>query len=188
MLSTAGRILFGYRPILPWISYRAIKHLDKLIQPDWKVLEFGSGMSTRWLAPRCKTLVSIESNAGWHSHVTTILKSSGISNVEYHFADESAYHAGVLEKFPDGFFDFALVDGYNRAGCMKTSLRKVRKGGWVYLDNSDKIEGKPLGTQDIQNAEKLLIEHQKKTGGKPKYFCDLMPCYALVTEGVLGQV
>ena len=47
------RKFFGYRLDMPWISYRAQRKIARLIQPDWTILEFGSGMSTLWLARRC---------------------------------------------------------------------------------------------------------------------------------------
>ena len=37
----------------------------------------------------------------------------------------------------DESFDFALVDGYRRDVAVSTAIRKVRPGGFVYLDNSD---------------------------------------------------
>src|SRR5438874_13577508 len=62
ILTTLSLKLAHRRPELPWLGFRAIKHLDRLIKPDWRVLEFGSGMSTIWFARRCATLVSIKTH------------------------------------------------------------------------------------------------------------------------------
>jgi len=85
------RKFFNRRPKMPWISYRAIKKLDQLIQPDWQVIEFGSGSSTAWIAKRCGFLYSIEDHEQWHQFVSDQLKSQGISNIKYEFRIEDEY-------------------------------------------------------------------------------------------------
>src|SRR5438874_1854481 len=65
----ALRRLVGRRPILPWIPYPAIRRLAKIIRPEWRVLETGSGNSTLWLAQRVAYLRSVESNSGWYARV-----------------------------------------------------------------------------------------------------------------------
>lgn len=39
---------------------------------------------------------------------------------------------------PDRSLDFAVVDGASRAACVRKAIRKVKNGGYVDLDNSDK--------------------------------------------------
>src|SRR2546425_5977840 len=77
------------RRCLPWISYRAARDLHRLITPDWRILEFGAGMSTIWLAQRAKFVVSIESSPDWYQQVTVLLDRRGLMNVrlEYRSAD-----------------------------------------------------------------------------------------------------
>src|SRR5688572_29636823 len=52
LYTTAFTKLLGRRPELPWLGYRTIRWFDRNIRPDWHVLEFGSGMSSLWLARR----------------------------------------------------------------------------------------------------------------------------------------
>jgi hypothetical protein len=59
---SVARELWGYRPVLPWIPYPVLRHLKKRLRPEWRVLEFGSGMSTVWLAEHCQFVHSIETN------------------------------------------------------------------------------------------------------------------------------
>ena len=68
-VSTVLLRVAGIRPERPWISYRATRRIAALARPDWKAIEFGSGMSTLWLARRCGLVHSIESDAGWHGTV-----------------------------------------------------------------------------------------------------------------------
>src|SRR5438128_557439 len=68
-LSTFLLKTVGYRQQTPWLGYRAVRRLRTLLQPEWNALEFGSGMSSLFLAKRCKTVVSIESDKEWHGRV-----------------------------------------------------------------------------------------------------------------------
>lgn len=50
---------------VPWFTYPATRFLARLVQPHWKVLEYGSGNSTRWWAARTAAVVSVEHDPGW---------------------------------------------------------------------------------------------------------------------------
>ncbi len=184
LLSACLRVTLGYRERKPWLSYRAIKQIDLLLRPEWRVLEFGAGMSTAWLARRCKELVSIENSSAWFHVVETMLQSQHISNVDLYLRDKDMFH--ILDDFADGYFDFALIDGVSRAACMRTALRKVRHGGYVYLDNSDQYANNPDG--DTRIAEGILLSHLENRGLKPRYFVDFSPGNFFVSEGLLAQI
>lgn len=63
-----SRWLVDYRrraqPTLPWIPYRAISYLDSLADGA-RIIEFGGGGSTRYLAKRAATVTTVESNPVW---------------------------------------------------------------------------------------------------------------------------
>jgi len=63
------RIAFDIRPILPWISYDAIRAIQSHLRPTSRVLEFGSGMSTIWYALHAGTVYSVEDNEAWFSRI-----------------------------------------------------------------------------------------------------------------------
>ncbi|MDO8431610.1 MAG: hypothetical protein Q7S58_04285 [Candidatus Binatus sp.] len=125
LFSAIGARYFGYRSATPWISYRAVKFLDRAIERDWRVIEFGSGMSTLWLAERCGWLHSIESDPGWYRLVSSRLKQSG--SIRYELRGVEEYPD--VSDYPDGSIDFALVDGIWRAGCIEQVAPKIRRGG-----------------------------------------------------------
>src|SRR5882724_4113711 len=72
-LSTLLLKTFGYRQQTPWLGYRVVRRLRAVLQPEWKALEFGSGMSSLFLARKCATIVSIESDREWHGRVKALL-------------------------------------------------------------------------------------------------------------------
>ncbi len=177
-------LLFGYRPFIPWLSYRAIAALDELIQPQWKILEFGSGMSTRWLARRCSFLHSIENEPGWHQVVSRQLERERLDHVRYELRKRDSY--ADLQQYPNGFFDFVLVDGLMRSECVRQALPKIRAGGWIYLDNSDADPDSPGG--DMRIAEQLLHEAVASRQGSLRYFVDFAPTQFFVNQGALVQL
>jgi hypothetical protein len=50
---------------VPWITYSAARYLSRIVQADYRVLEFGAGNSTRWWAERVSEVVSVEHDPNW---------------------------------------------------------------------------------------------------------------------------
>jgi predicted O-methyltransferase YrrM len=166
------------RRCLPWISYRAARDLSLLIARQWRILEFGAGMSTVWFAQRAKFVVSVESNLDWYQRVTVLLDRRGLTNVrlEYRKADSCSGYAQIAGP---GTFDLAVVDGDCRDWCVETSLGLVRPGGYIYLDNTDQPQA------DRQRAEALLLQGPLEWH---RYYNDFAPGLVAITQGMLAQV
>jgi hypothetical protein len=144
----ARRKLTGKLPELPWVTYNAIRRLDALLDPSWRMIEFGSGMSTAWYARRVKSLHSIEDDPEWFARLSGTLPPE----VRYELRGPPAYWD--LSDYEDASVDCAVVDGVARAECVEAVLPKIRPGGWLYLDNSDKDMTRPDG--DLRRAEAAL--------------------------------
>ena len=182
--TTLLRVSTGWRPILPWISYRAMQKINKILTPDSVLMEFGSGMSTVWYSQRCKKVVSIEDNEQWYTKIDKEFKRRKINNVDYNLLMNENYYQ--LDEFADASFDFIVVDGSERGKCVASALKKLKPKGYVYLDNSDKYPNEEEG--DIRIAEKLLLQAVKERSGTVQYFVDLVPTYLVVTQGMLVQL
>lgn len=52
---------------VPWFTYGATQYLSKIVRPDYRVLEFGAGNSTRWWSARVSEVVSVEHDPCWAS-------------------------------------------------------------------------------------------------------------------------
>ena len=179
-----ARERWGYRPALPWIPYTVLRHLQKLVRSDWRVLEFGAGMSTIWFAERCQFVQSIESNGDWVEKVKALLERRGLTNVRLEHRNPSAEDAYVdLAGYQDASFDFVLIDAYARARCVAATTRLVKPGGWTYLDNTD------FGAQwePYAHAEKLLLEAAARVGGKATFYTGFAPAQCVANQGLLVE-
>ena len=123
------------RPNLPWWPFPAKEAIESLIQPNWNVIEFGSGSSTIWLAARARHVHSFEDNPEWYEKVRHRLSLQNLSNVTLRLRQGATFYD--LRDFEDHTFDLAIVDGYCRFGCVQAVLPKLKAGGFIYLDNSD---------------------------------------------------
>ena len=151
----------------PWMAFPAIDALEEFLTKDCKVFEYGSGGSTLFFANRVKEVVSIEHNCEWYNAVREEITKRKLQNVEYkliesifseqydrsQIADPSAYvsdddnsigltyeaYAKAITQYPDNYFDLVVIDGRVRPSCMFHALHKVKKGGILLLDNSERI-------------------------------------------------
>ena len=154
----------------PWIAPRATAILEQILTKDLKGLEYGSGISSVFLAQRIGHLVSIEHYESWYQKVGRLLKKYDLSNTDRqlvkpdkikklphkptkpelhemkygHTYLDYADYANAVRKFPDKHFDFVLIDGRSRVECMRSSLAKVKKGGFIILDNSERSHYDPI--------------------------------------------
>lgn len=48
----------------------------------------------------------------------------------------------AINTYSDNYFDFVFIDGRARNGCVIASLPKIKNGGYLMLDNSDRPEYK----------------------------------------------
>lgn len=152
---------------LPWITFEAIDFLKDIVRPEMKVFEFGSGGSTRFFTERVAEVHCVEHHEGWYKKVANELhphthldlrwipgmEPTGV--LEKKHEDESkdgldySSYASAISKFDDAYFDLILVDGKARNACIATSLPKLRRGGWLLVDNSNrKAYSKTLGNLD----------------------------------------
>ncbi len=178
------RMGLDLRPATPWISYDAKNNLAKrLNKENAKALEFGSGMSTVWLASQCAHVVSVEDYQPWFEKVTKELTQRRIANVTYVYAEkESEYctHGALQRNAP---YDFILIDGSYRATCAAFAVQGVSPNGVIYLDNSDKGPGGLPG--DVPLARDILRKFADFDDRKVVYYTDFAPTQLFAQQGML---
>ena len=134
---------------LPWMPYSTILKLNYIIKKDFNILETGSGGSSLFFLRRCNNLISVEHDKEWLKKLeknitqtsfkkrwTVVLKPlNGKSK------NESAY-LQFLKRQENESFDLISIDGRLRSESLKIVSHKVKKGGYLLLDNSDRNEYK----------------------------------------------
>lgn len=59
-----GKAVDAHGPV-PWFTYPATRFFERIIRPEYRVLEYGSGNSSRWWSRRVKEVVSVEHDPEW---------------------------------------------------------------------------------------------------------------------------
>lgn len=135
------RLLNTSRETGPWMVGGAVRRLNQLMQNDWAVLELGSGRSTEWYARRSNRVLSLESDRSWLEDVVGALDRAGLSHatVEYTSGD---YMVERVRRLPAQTIDVVIVDcdSASRLDCVVAARDKVRPGGYLVLDDSDREE------------------------------------------------
>ncbi|KYG71630.1 hypothetical protein EV198_2114 [Roseivirga ehrenbergii] len=153
-------------PELPWVNKDAIKVFHKLLKKNMNGIEYGSGISSIFFSKQLNSLNTIEHNKEWHNHVEQIIIEHNIKNIKLNLipADEpfedpklSSYeqfkmskedypvpdltfklYSDFIKKFEDESLDFVLIDGRARVTSALNSIPKIKKGGILVLDNSER--------------------------------------------------
>ncbi len=132
----------GVTPERPWIVPSAIGWLRRRIRRDWSILELGAGRSTPWFAARAGSVLSLEDNQFWAEWTRGRLDELGLDHAELRVAAVEALPEAV-PRLPDAAFDLVVVDfleapTVTRIDCLRPAMKKVRPGGYLLLDDSDR--------------------------------------------------
>jgi hypothetical protein len=150
----------------PWLAFAAIRFLESHLKSGMRVFEYGSGGSTAFYAKRVAEIHSIEHDSDWYERVCQSLNERGLDNCDVRYvgprpmdtskradpANPEDYaslfegfensdfteYAKAIDGFDDGSFDLVVVDGRARPSCAKHAMAKVKPGGYILFDNSER--------------------------------------------------
>jgi predicted O-methyltransferase YrrM len=142
-------------------------------------------MSTIWYAGRAGSVVSIEDCWPWYEKVQKLLRDNGLGHVDYRFAGDMHSYSD-LDAIADSGFDLIVVDGSHRDDCASVAIRLVRRGGAIYLDNSDRSAAPNQPAMVI--AEKTLRDFASRVGAEVIEITDFAPTQLFVNQGILLKV
>ena len=151
---------FDIKVVIPWMNFYACEFLKSKLRPGLQVFEYGSGQSTKFWIEHQARIISIEHDRSFYNH----LRKSITGSVEYkliepeiiygkymhdpgsshnfHSSDFKGYsfenYVRAIDAYPNDFFDFVIIDGHARLSCIKNSIPKIKRGGMLVLDNSDR--------------------------------------------------
>ena len=145
---------------LPWMNYHAINYINRSTENFSRVFEYGSGSSTLYWVGRGAKIVSIEHEPSFFNKLKMQLDRNAVylliepqietqgeinspdnpdlyqssGNVGYNFEN----YVKAIDVYPDAHFDIVIVDGRARPSCIKRAIAKIKSGGMLVLDNSDR--------------------------------------------------
>lgn len=153
-------------PHTPWITPPIITALERLLDKEMLGFEFGSGRSTLFYAQRIQFIWAIEHDEAWYAKVYEDISKKQIGNIglrlvkpekeidypnissenhidltsqEYPVKDDLfKCYVDSLDEFENEYFDFVAVDGRARVSCALKAMGKLKPGGILLLDNSER--------------------------------------------------
>lgn len=138
----------------PWLTLGAIMALEHILDIDakrkFRIMEQGSGGSTLFFAKRCNYLLSLETDLSWYRSVFEKIQFN--KRVEMVCGNLERLEQVVRDE-TDGSFDMVLADAgpdYNvRQRLMDLSLNKIKRGGWLIIDNYQNVTFDYTGGWDV---------------------------------------
>ena len=150
----------------PWMCFSAVQFLKEITRDDMRVFEYGSGGSTLFWISRVQEVASVEHDTSWYSTMKKQFDGQAVQNLKYILAEpvndaefgnkrfenpddyissDSAYkgknfeqYVKSIDSYPDNYFDIVVVDGRARPSCIKHGIPKLKKNGWLIVDNSER--------------------------------------------------
>jgi hypothetical protein len=167
--------LDDFNGTLPWICEDAVKWLKNNLTDNFKVFEYGSGGSTIFFSKICKEVVSVENDPYWYLKIKNKIKNNcllyyksaqpgakGYSSTDPRSTGKNFNnYVSVIDRYHDNYFDLIFVDGRARNSCLKASISKVKDGGYIMLDNSER----PEYVEGIKTLEPFIEKKEKFTDG-----------------------
>jgi len=168
----------------PWITFPVIDFLTKNVDHNTRVFEYGGGGSTLFFLNRAKEVITVEHDQQWFTTLEQIIASKKSNNwtgkfilpekmntthslnpsdPAHYYTDDEAFknftfqsYASSIEQYPDEHFNIVLVDGRSRPSCIHHSIPKIKKRGYLIVDNSDRAYYFTQLVNIIQKHFKLL--------------------------------
>jgi len=131
----------------PWINYVTIQFMHHLVCKNMHIVEFGAGGSSIFFLKRGTKLTSIEHDKKWIENVRKKVPKKLQNNWSYHLIKPSneitqiptpESYLAPLDKLSDSSIDLFLIDGRHRVESIKKAINKIKPGGYLILDNSDR--------------------------------------------------
>jgi len=149
-----------------------------------KIFEYGSGGSTLFWLNLGAECVSVEHNPDWYElmrpHFADMdridyrlvlpepsenKEAQDIADPNLYLSDDVTFsecnfrkYVCQIDLFPDNIFDIVLVDGRARPSCIKHASKKVKIGGLIVLDNSDREYYLRMTANLLQDFDRRIFQ------------------------------
>ena len=162
---------------IPWLVKDIVDFLDENIKEGQLVFEYGSGASSYYFLKNGLELVSVEHDKGWYEKVKSFLLEKGFTDFSLNLIEpedisperpkvssekdprfkgyDYSKYSEFIRSFPDDHFDVILIDGRVRIECLRNSVVKLKPGGFLVFDNTER-ENYANGLNSINNLNVIL--------------------------------
>lgn len=139
LLRTQGKPTLMVR--IPWLPFAVVDLLAEEVDREARVYEFGGGGSTAWFADHAGQVFTVEHDPEWHAMLDQAMRPHDYVDVRFATADgpKSPYVTSI-DTQPDDSVDIVVVDGRQRVACTARAMSKVKPGGLLILDDSDRAK------------------------------------------------
>jgi len=143
---------------IPWIVFESADWLRSVIKSDWKILEWGSGGSTSFFLSQTRHLVTVEHNSDWCKKVVDYVNDYNLYTdwdlflrppvdepsrvISFRAKGSFKKYAQVVLKYHN--LDLVFVDGRARKWCSWLAASRITPGGYLMLDNSERLDYKSI--------------------------------------------
>lgn len=153
-----------YLPVKPQWAPASIPVIEKLLSKEKVVFEWGTGLSTPWIAERAKFVFTMDDDHNWRRRINAICQRMNISNVDfsvYHESEEK-YLEAIYWFSEMGGIDIAIVDGVRRSESFKTAIKYVKVNGLIIFDDFERydFEGQ---LRNFPIVQQQILGTQQKT-------------------------
>jgi len=129
----------------PWLVKEAIIFIEKIINKNSIILEFGAGASTIWFAERVKKVYSFETNELWEKVLREEFKKGKLFNVVLHLGLAEYFKKELCGRSFESMLcgdsiDLALIDhrSYSRHKVFERTIKIIKTSGYLVFDNSNR--------------------------------------------------
>jgi hypothetical protein len=151
---------------LPWINFLALDFLKENLRPEFKVFEYGGGGSTLFFCKNVAQVATVEDHAEWFKTLTETVAAKGYQHWRGFFVspvpvadsrprshsnpddfksnvkglEDMSFesYARCIDQFPEAYFDVVLVDGRARPSCIQQAIPRLKPGGLLVVDNTER--------------------------------------------------
>ena len=181
----------------PWMTFQSISFLEKNLTNGCSIFEYGGGGSTLYFLDKASKVTTVEHDEVWFEELNKQINEGGLSdnwrgllikpnvrpNQEKSDAsDPNLYtssdhefdnywfkeYVTTIDAYPDSSFDFVIIDGRSRPSCLKHSISKVKIGGHLILDNTERIYYLKQ-TINYLNSYRVILDKFGPTPGLPHF-------------------
>jgi predicted O-methyltransferase YrrM len=160
---------------MPWWSFLAINHADKILGGK-KIFEWGTGGSTLRYSRQGAFITAVEHDKKWLQAVSQKLSEENLDHTNIHYCplenpSDSDFVNSDYYKFLNEDYDVIIIDGFDdsfglRPLCFYRAEEYIRNGGIIIVD-------------DFWRYESILSRNKAK---RWKVFESVGPCRFGVTS------